>query len=210
MSSDQQPVSQRLVVRGRGNRVKKFKQKIVFRTSADPGRRIQNYAAKWSLTTPLTQGRLALLSVVLGVLAIIEGYAGFAPLVRNLRNTTTTTFNASTYVPIYVSVGALLLAVVAAQLAHLVKHQLRTLGRFAFLPAVIGVNGRLTVAKFAGRCNRCGGKLRFYAKPTRWVDHYRADGGKYREVTERQLAAECRRNPEHWARIDPAEAQLTP
>ena len=49
--------------------------------------------------------------------------------------------------------------------------------------------------------------MRYYNKPLRWIDHIEASGRRWREVTERVPALECKRNPKHWAEVDPAEDQ---
>lgn len=204
MSNDQMPSGPTISVRGKKNRVKKIKQTLVLTTTGPTGP-TQRYESKWSLTTPLTQGRLALFSVVLGVLALIEGYQGFSPIFSSHAATAGRAPNLAHF---YAFMGAVIVLVPASLLWRIVRGSLRALGRFSFLPAVVGVNGRLTIVKFSGCCQACGGKLRFYAKPTRWIDHRNANGHTHREVTERRLAAECSRNPNHWYEIDPAETRF--
>ncbi|PZS25813.1 MAG: hypothetical protein DLM58_21675 [Pseudonocardiales bacterium] len=200
--------SQNFHVGGKGNRIKNVKQKIVITPQPGPTSPVTNYQTKWALTTPLTQGRLALLSIILGVLALIEGYQGFAPVVRTAaRHGLGKAAPTPDITPLYVCMGALVGVAICVVLYRTVKHALRGLSRSPLLPAVLGVNRHLVIARFAGAC-ACGGKLRFYSKPTGRIDIIRADGSTQRRVTERRLAAECKRNPDHWAEIDPAERRL--
>ncbi|WP_460468912.1 hypothetical protein [Calidifontibacter terrae] len=82
----------------------------------------------------------------------------------------------------------------------------------SLLPALAGVTdhrgrGRLALLRLQGRCQHvsgriCGGKLRFYNQAVNWVDHFDVSGATKRKVTRREAAAECRRNPDHWYKID--------
>ncbi|MBS4796309.1 MAG: hypothetical protein KH004_03265 [Actinomyces sp. oral taxon 181] len=96
--------------------------------------------------------------------------------------------------------------VVALYLRRVASGQLRKPLIFGW--AVNGSGRRITIEKIlAGKCPWCGGKMRYYNKPTEWIDHIEPSGRRRREVTERVPALECKRNPEHWVEVDPAESQ---
>lgn len=72
--------------------------------------------------------------------------------------------------------------------------------------ALSGSGQRITLEKIhAGNCPLCQGKMRYYSKPTQWIDRTDQNGVRHREVTERVPALECKRNPKHWFEVDPAE-----
>ena len=94
--------------------------------------------------------------------------------------------------------------VVALYLRRVTSGQLRKPLIFGW--AVSGSGRRITIEKIlAGKCPWCGGKMRYYNKPTKWIDHIEPSGRRRREVTERVPALECKRNPKHWVEVDPAE-----
>ena len=47
--------------------------------------------------------------------------------------------------------------------------------------------------------------MRYYNKPKEWIDYVDANGKNRREATEHVPALECRRNSEHWYKVDSAE-----
>ncbi|QYG10462.1 hypothetical protein [Microbacterium sp. PAMC22086] len=72
--------------------------------------------------------------------------------------------------------------------------------------AISGHGRRITFERIrAEKCPKCGGSVRYYDKPTQWINHREANGRRWREVTERVPALECRRNQKHWFEVDPAE-----
>lgn len=72
--------------------------------------------------------------------------------------------------------------------------------------ALSGVGRCITLEKIrAGACPQCGGNMRYYNKPKEWIDYVDANGKNRREATEHVPALECRRNSEHWYKVDPAE-----
>jgi hypothetical protein len=66
------------------------------------------------------------------------------------------------------------------------------------------------LAKFSGKCPVCGGRLRFYNKPVAWKDITRENGSTKTVVADREMAAECVRNPRrHWWYVDTAEERVS-
>lgn len=97
-----------------------------------------------------------------------------------------------------------LILVLVLDLRRIARSQLRQPLIFGW--ALSGQGGRITLEKVhAGRCPKCGGTMRYFNKPTEWINHLEASGRKWREVTERVPALECRRNPKHWFEVDAAE-----
>lgn len=107
---------------------------------------------------------------------------------------------------LYVLLAILVTLAVVLSLRRIAKTETRR--PFAFGWAVSGQGRRITLEKIrAGTCPKCGGKLKYFNKPTRWIDHVESNGRRKREVTERVPALECRRSPKHWYEVDPAEGE---
>lgn len=71
------------------------------------------------------------------------------------------------------------------------------------------LEGRLHIEKIhIEKCPICGGKMKYFNKPVEWIDVLNSDGKIKREVTKRVPALQCKRNSEHWYRVDPAEDKL--
>lgn len=105
-----------------------------------------------------------------------------------------------------ISVVLFMLLLISISFRGITKNQTRHPLMFNY--AISGYGGRLTIEKLEiGKCPQCGGNMRYYNKPIEWVDHY-IDGKIKREVTKKTPALECRRNAEHWFRVDPAEDML--
>lgn len=98
----------------------------------------------------------------------------------------------------------LLIFLTVMQLRRPAKNELR---RPLFLGwALSGSGQRITLEEIhAGNCPLCQGKMRYYSKPTHWIDRTDQNRIRHREVTERVPALECKRNPKHWFEVDPAE-----
>lgn len=50
--------------------------------------------------------------------------------------------------------------------------------------------------------------MKYYSKPVEWIDKIYSDGKIKREIIKRVPALQCKRNPEHWYEVDPAESKL--
>lgn len=99
---------------------------------------------------------------------------------------------------------AVLITGLSVGLRRIAKSQVRKPLIFGW--AVSGAGRRITFEKIrADRCPKCGGKMKYLNKATKWIDHRDANGRTRREVTERVPALECKRNAKHWYEVDPAE-----
>lgn len=99
------------------------------------------------------------------------------------------------------------LFVLVFSLRRITKNQTRYPLLFNF--AISGYGERLTLEKIhIGKCPQCKGEMKYYNKPVEWRDILRSDGSNKREVTKRVPALECKRNAEHWYKVDPAEDKL--
>ena len=87
-------------------------------------------------------------------------------------------------------------------LRRIAKKQIRVPLFFNY--AINGAERRIVIEKVKpGECPICGGKMKYYNRPVEWREYY-VDGKRKREVVKRTPALECRRNDEHWFKVDPA------
>lgn len=154
------------------------------------------YETKWSWKSPLTLAALTWMSVVLSLLGLIAAYQGLTPTV-DLVTGVGALGSPPGSPPVWWLLGFVLIVAVLLAVLWLrpvAENRTQHLGPSSLLPALTGWGGRIGLARFKGRC-ACGGRLRFYKKPVRWVENLNT--GKLLRVTQRRMVAECARDPEH-------------
>lgn len=159
---------------------------------------------KWR--SPFTQGVLSWAGAIIGLVSLFP-LGKFLQAVLGLFTSGPEGVSGSPSLAwLVASLVLVLVVVLIIKLRRVTKAQLRVPLMFGW--AVSGSGHRITIEKIrAGKCPLCGGKMRYYSKPTEWIDHIDANGRKRREVTERRPALECTRNPRHWVEVDPAEEE---
>lgn len=150
----------------------------------------------WSWRSPVTMATLTWTSVGLGIIGILAGWKGLRSLFQ-FGTGAAGSGTPPTWTLVMMLFAFLAVAVVLA-LRKLIKTGNQWFSPISWLPSITGWGGHLGLARHEGVCTLCGGRLRFYDKPVRWN---RYPNGR-REVTERTMAAECTRNPDHWWHVD--------
>ena len=74
--------------------------------------------------------------------------------------------------------------------------------------AINGYGKRIVIEKITKKCPKCGGKMKYYNKPIKWVDKLYSDGKVKREVIRRISVLECKRNSDHCYVVDCAENRV--
>ena len=158
---------------------------------------------KWR--SPFTQGLLSWAGLIIGLMSLFPLWKVFQPALGLFRLGSEGVLDRSANIAWLAAFMVLVLVLaLIVSLRRVAKGQLRKPLMFGW--AVSGSGRRITIEKIrAGKCPLCGGKMRYYNKPTKWIDHTDTNGRKRREVTERLPALECTRNPRHWVEVDPAE-----
>lgn len=158
---------------------------------------------KWR--SPFTQTLLAWAGLIVGVLSLFPLWKLVQPVLELFRSGSKgvqASGGQILWMAIFLVLAQVLTLILG--LRRLTKAQLRKPLIHGW--AVSGSGRRISLEKVKARdCPKCGGKMRYINKPTAWIDHTDANGRKRREVTERVPALECKRNPKHWAEVDPAE-----
>ncbi len=158
---------------------------------------------KWR--SPFTQGLLSWAGLIVGLMSLFPLWKVLEPAIGLFSSGSAGDLDPGVNMAWLIAFIVLFLVLaLIVSLRSVTKGQLRKPLMFGW--AVSGSGRRITIEKVrAGKCPLCGGKMRYYNKPTKWIDHTDANGRKRREVTERLPALECTRNPRHWVEVDPAE-----
>lgn len=168
----------------------------------DPPSATYEAVPKWR--SPITQALLSWAGLIIGLLSLFPLWKLIQPVLELLRSGPEgVPNNRANIMWLLTFLFLFLVLVLVLSLRHVTSGQLRKPLIFGW--AVSGSGRRITIEKIhAGKCPWCGGKMRYFNKPTKWIDQVDENGHKRREVTERVPALECRRNPRHWAEVDPA------
>lgn len=168
---------------------------------------IATYEAVPKWRSPITQAFLSWAGMLVGLMSLLPLWKIFQPVVALFRAGPRRASDSDvSIVWLVVFFTLIVILVVALYLRRVTSGQLRKPLIFGW--AVSGSGRRITIEKIlAGKCPWCGGKMRYYNKPTKWIDHIEPNGRLRRKVTERVPALECKRNPKHWAEVDPAESR---
>ncbi|MDI5946385.1 hypothetical protein [Streptococcus equi] len=71
--------------------------------------------------------------------------------------------------------------------------------------AISGLRRKITIEKIhIDKCPICGGTMKYFNKAVEWRDITYSDGRKKHEVIKKVPALQCKRNSEHWFKVDPA------
>jgi len=157
--------------------------------------------------SPFTLAVLSWISVILGIVSLIP----IGQILKNAINLFNGNIQEVMNFPIqfntYFMVIALLLLILVLSLRRIAKKQIRV--PLVFDYAISGMEQRIVIEKVKiEECPICGGKMKYYNKPIEWREYY-VDGKKKREVSKRVPALECKRNNEHWFKVDPAEERIS-
>ena len=171
---------------------------------------IQLFKARVVMNLP-TQGVFATTAALITVVTFFTGWRSLAPIIemfnglRHGRLLPEPPSNSHTFWLFGFIACVLGLVAALCSLRH-VRAQTFQPPRLSIFPTVAGITDyrsrqRLALVRFSGECLRCGGKLRFYDKPTAWHDEV-VNGRRKRIVDQREPAAECKNNPRHWYRLE--------
>lgn len=171
---------------------------------------IQPYSARIIRTLP-RQSTLAVLTSLATLFTFVTGWKSLAPVFETIRSVRDGLFpsapssGAPTLWLVAFAASFLGLAALVSGM-HLVRTQTFQPPRLSLFPVLAGITDslgtkRLALLRLRGRCQNCGGELRFYLKPVEW--HFETvDGRRKRVVDLREPAAECRKNPRHWYTLE--------
>ena len=156
--------------------------------------------------SPITMATLSWIGFFISLIGIFPFYKIFEPII-NLFNNKSIKINPnnSTYLAIFVVIMIALMMII--RLRNITKKEIRYPLFFNY--AISGFGRKLTIEKIhIEKCPKCGGKMKYFNKPIEWRDTLKSNGKIRREVTKRVPALQCKRNSDHWFKVDPAEDKL--
>jgi hypothetical protein len=157
--------------------------------------------------SPLTLALLTWASVALGVTGVFPLWQVVERVIDLFASEESADFiGRSGFAWLHLLLAVVLLLGLLLGLRRIAMTETRWPLRFGL--AVSGHGRRITLEKIrADRCPKCRGKMKYYSKPIEWINHVDPNGRRWREITQRVPALECRRNSKHWYEVDPAEEE---
>ncbi len=169
---------------------------------------VAEYSAEPIWRSPITMAVLTWISFIPTIGALFSGLKIFEPIVSLLHFQQVSTNDS--HAPIYIILFALCLVTLSFVLflRSMAKNQTRYPLKFGY--ALSGLDNRINIEKISSSpCPECGGKLKYYNKPSEWIDYHDNRGNfKKRKVTEKIPVLECRRNKNHFWYVDPAGTKV--
>ena len=169
-------------------------------------KKLELYQAEPKWRSPFTLAVLTWTGVLLSIAGIVPMiYQLIFNIYDNLHSRVT---QDNTFIYFIVLIVCLFMLLFIWKLRKITKEQIRLPLFFNY--ALNGKDNILTLEKiYPNKCPECGGKMKYYNKPYKWIDIYDSNGNwKKRNITERVPALECTRNPKHFWLIDPAEDKI--
>ena len=156
--------------------------------------------------SPITMALLTWIGFILSLIEIIPFYKIVEPLIILLTEKRIET-NENHYLYVVFFVIVMFLLILIFRLRTITKKETRQPLFFNY--AISGIDGKITIEKIhINNCPKCGGKMKYYNKPVEWVDRHYSNGRTIREIKKRTPVLQCRRNPEHCYKVDPAEDKI--
>jgi hypothetical protein len=156
--------------------------------------------------SPITMAILSWMGFILSLIELFQMYKIFEPLI-NLITNKNIKLDSNNIIYFIIFSVILIFLVIVIFLRNITKKETRHPLFFNY--AISGLGRKITIEKIhIDKCPICGGKMKYFNKPVEWIDVLNSDGKIKRKVTKRVPALQCKRNSEHWYRVDPAEDKL--
>lgn len=151
--------------------------------------------------SPITMALLTWIGFFLSLISIFPLYKILEPIIHLFTNKSIKmNSNNSMYSVIFAVI--MLILVMIVWLRSITKKEIRHPLLLNY--AISGLGRKLTIEKIhIEACPICGGKMKYLNKPIEW-----RDGKIKREVTKKVPALQCKRNSDHWFKVDPAADKL--
>ncbi|WP_057491832.1 hypothetical protein [Streptococcus orisasini] len=157
--------------------------------------------------SPITMAVLTWLGFFSSLGGIFSILKAFEPVLKWVNSSKQGEFSGINKVYMFIFLGILLITIIIFSLRTITSRQTRY--PLVLNYAISGLGNRLTLEKIkVHNCPICNGEMKFFNKPIETKEIVYSDGKTKTEVTKRTPALQCRRNPEHWFKVDPAEDKI--
>lgn len=168
--------------------------------------KVVSYTPEPVWRSPITMAILSWFGFFISLIGIFPFYKIFEPVI-SLFTSKSIKINPNNSIYPVILVVIMLVLIIIIRLRSITKKETRHPLFFNY--AISGLGRKLTIERIhIEKCPRCGGKMKYFNKPVEWINKHYSDGRTKREVTKRVPAIQCKRNPEHWYGVDPAEDKL--
>lgn len=149
--------------------------------------------------SPITQAALTWISFLMGLFDCIPLFGIIKNFCALFNENITVRSHSNIQINFIIFSAIFIVWCFSLYLRTITKRQ--TMQPLFFNIAVSGYGKRLSFIKIHATCPKCGGKMRYYRKPTEWIQDYNSSK---KQITKRAPVLECKRNPEHSYYLDPA------
>lgn len=169
--------------------------------------KIATYTPEPIWRSSITMALLTWIGMIISLIEIFPFYKIIEPVIKLFNRQEIKMDIANNYVYVLFFVVLTFLLILIFWLRNIAKREIRHPLFFNY--AISGFGRKITIEKIhIDNCPKCGGKMKYYNKPIEWTDRYYSNGRTKREVTKRVPALQCKRNFEHWFKVDPTEDKL--
>lgn len=152
--------------------------------------------------SPITMAILSWMEFFISLIGIFPLYKLFEPLI-NLFTNKSIQINANNNIIYLWILVIVIIFLPIIWLKDITKRETRHPLFFNY--AISGLGRKLTIEKIhIDKCPICGGTMKYFNKAVEWRDTTYPNGKTKREVTKKVPALQCKRNSEHWYKVDPA------
>lgn len=170
-------------------------------------KKIATYTPEPIWRSPITMAWLTWASFLISLAGLLPIYNYIVKPILYLVNGKTIIQSEINNTYIFILIAIAVLFLITITLRRITKYQTRY--PLVFNYAISGMGHRLSLEKISiSQCPQCGGEMKYYNKPIEWENIRYSDGSKKRRVTRTTPALECKRNREHWYKVDPAEDKI--
>lgn len=168
--------------------------------------KVASYTPEPVWRSPITMAILSWVGFIISLVGLFPFYKTLEPIINLItKKSIKTDLNNSIYGIIFFVL--LMLFILVMCLKRITKKETRHPLFFNY--AISGLGRKITIEKIhTGKCPICGGKMKYFNKAVEWRDITYSDGKTKREVTKKVPALQCKRNSDHWFKVDPAANKL--
>lgn len=168
----------------------------------DEEEKVASYTPKPVWRSPITMAMLSWMGFIISLIGLFPLYKTFEPVINLItKESIKADSNNSIYFIIFAVI--LILFVIVMCLRNITKKETRYPLFFNY--AISGLGRKITIEKIhIDKCPICGGTMKYFNKAVEWRDITYSDGRKKHEVIKKVPALQCKRNSEHWFKVDPA------